>query len=87
VSYVVKTGKYVVTASADLELAKLFAEHMIWDQEDVGEFDWVPDEHVGDGLLRLRYKNTRTGLWEADINSITRVTMLAAPQENQAEPK
>jgi hypothetical protein len=85
VSYVVHIGKHVLATSADIELAKLFAEHQISDQEEVGEFEWVPDEHAGDVVLHLRYKNTRSGLWESDINSITRVTSLVVAEERSAE--
>jgi hypothetical protein len=74
-SYVVQTGKYVMATSADIELAKLFAEHQYSDQDQVGEFKWEPDEHH-DVILHLKYKNTRTGEWESTINSITTVPVL-----------
>ncbi|MER5754378.1 hypothetical protein [Streptomyces sp. NPDC002088] len=82
VSYVVMTGKYATATSADIELAMLFAEHQIHDQDEVGEYDWVPDEHAGDQLLHLRYKNTRTGLWESTINSISTVPVLLVAEES-----
>jgi hypothetical protein len=80
VTHVVMTGKYVMQTSTDIELAKLFAEHQYSDEDEVGEFKWEPDEHAGDQLLRLRYKNTRTGLWESTINSISTVPSLEAPR-------
>jgi hypothetical protein len=80
VSYVVHIGKHVLVTSSDIERAKLYAEHQIFDQDEVGEYDWVPDEHAGDQLLHLRYKNTRTGLWEQGITSISKVPMLEASQ-------
>jgi hypothetical protein len=85
VSYVLHIGKHVLASSADIELVKLFAEHQIHDQEEVGEYDWVPDEHAGDVLLHLRHKNTRTGLWESDIQSITTVRLLVAAEERSDE--
>uniref|UniRef100_A0AAU3I9S4 Uncharacterized protein n=1 Tax=Streptomyces sp. NBC_01393 TaxID=2903851 RepID=A0AAU3I9S4_9ACTN len=75
VSYVVMTGKFVMQTSSDIELAKLFAEHQYSDQDQVGEFEWVPDEHM-ENVLHLRYQNTRTGEWESTINSISTVPAL-----------
>ncbi|MEV6512822.1 hypothetical protein [Streptomyces sp. NPDC051642] len=68
VMHVVKVGKFIMQASTDIELAKLFAEHQVFDQDEVGEFDWVPDEFE---VLHLRFKNTRTGEWEPTIQSIS----------------
>lgn len=73
VMHVVKVGKFIMQASTDIELAKLFAEHQIFDQDEVGEFDWVPDEFE---VLHLRFKNTRTGEWESTIQSISTVPAL-----------
>ena len=73
VMHVVKVGEFIVQASTDIELAKLFAEHQVFDQDEVGEFDWVPDEFE---VLHLRFKNTRTGEWESTIQSISTVPTL-----------
>ncbi|MCT2547505.1 MULTISPECIES: hypothetical protein [Streptomyces] len=73
VMHVVKVGKFIMQASTDIELAKLFAEHQVFDQDEVGEFDWVPDEFE---VLHLRFKNTRTGEWESTIQSISTVPAL-----------
>ncbi|MEV7581593.1 hypothetical protein [Streptomyces erythrochromogenes] len=73
VMHVVKVGKFITKASTDIELAKLFAEHLISDQDEVGEFDWAPDEF---DVLHLRFKNTRTGEWESTIQSISTVPAL-----------
>lgn len=75
VTHVVMTGKYVMQASTDLELVKLFAEHMYSDQDEVGEFKWEPDEHYS-AILHLKYKNTRTGEWESTIATISTVPVL-----------
>ncbi|MFF3639072.1 hypothetical protein [Streptomyces sp. NPDC002250] len=75
VSYVVMTGKHVMQTSTDIELARLFAEHQYSDQDEVGEFEWVPDEHMSH-LQHLRYRNVHTGEWESTINSISTVPAL-----------
>lgn len=75
VTHVAMAGQYVMQASTDLELVKLFAEHQYSDQDQVGEFKWERDEHHS-STLHLKYKHTQTGEWESTINSITTVPAL-----------